>query len=79
MKTFFHILKNRYNKDINSVDELFAEKEANVDLPEDVSAYFKYKQETGRGIEDFYNLQKDFDAMDDNAVLANYYSSTKKV
>lgn len=70
-------IKNRYNKDINSVDELFAEKEANEELPEDVSAYFKYKKETGRGIEDFYNLQKDFNTMDDDIVLANYYSSTE--
>ena len=71
-------IKNRYNKDITSVDELFAEKEANSDLPEDVSAYLKYKQETGRGINDFYNLQKDIDNMDDNAVLANYYESTEE-
>ena len=49
-------IKKRYNKDINSVDELFAEKEANEDLPEDVSKYLKYKQETGRGINDFYKL-----------------------
>ena len=28
-------IKDRYNKDINSVDELFAEKEANEPLPED--------------------------------------------
>jgi len=71
-------IKKRYNKDINSVDELFAEKEANTELPEDVSAYLKYKQETGRGINDFYNLQKDIDDMDDNAVLANYYESTEE-
>ena len=71
-------IKKRYNKDINSVDELFAEKEANSELPEDVSAYLKYKQETGRGINDFYNLQKDIDDMDDNAVLANYYESTEE-
>ena len=71
-------IKKRYNKDINSVDELFAEKEANSDLPEDVSAYLKYKQETGRGINDFYNLQKDIDSMEDNAILANYYESTEE-
>jgi len=70
-------IKKRYNKEINSVDELFAEKEANVDLPEDVSAYFKYKQETGRGIEDFYKLQKDYSSMEDDAILANYYSNTE--
>jgi|TARA_R110000796_G_scaffold122552_1_gene236885 hypothetical protein len=71
-------IKNRYDKDINSIDELFAEKEANEELPEDVSVYLKYKQETGRGIKDFYNLQKDFDAMDDDAVLADYYASTEE-
>ena len=70
-------IKKRYNKDINSVDELFAEKEANEDLPEDVSKYLKYKQETGRGINDFYKLQKDIDSMEDNAILANYYESTE--
>ena len=68
-------IKKRYDKEINSVDELFAEKEANPDLPEDVSAYFKYKQETGRGIEDFYKLQKDYDDMDEDGVLTNYYQN----
>ena len=71
-------IKKRYDKDITTVDELFAEKEANEELPEDVSAYLKYKKETGRGIEDFYNLQKDYDSMEDDSVLANFYSSTEE-
>ena len=71
-------IKKRYDKEINSVDELFAEKEANPDLPEDVSAYFKYKQETGRGIEDFYKLQKDYDDMDEDGVLTNYYQNIEE-
>ena len=71
-------IKKRYDKDINSIDELFAEKEANTELPEDVSKYLKYKQETGRGINDFYELQKDIDNMEDNAVLANYYEATEE-
>ena len=71
-------LKERYNKEINSVDELFTEKEVNDPLPEDVSAYLKYKQETGRGINDFYNLQRDYDAMDDNAVLADYIATNEE-
>ena len=70
-------IKTRYNKDISSVDELFSEKELNEELPEDVSKYLKYKQETGRGINDFYKLQKDIDSMDDNSILANYYESTE--
>jgi len=71
-------IRDRYNKDINSVEELFEEKEANLDLPEDVSAYLKYKQDTGRGIQDFYNLQKDYDSMEDDSVLASYYSITEE-
>ena len=67
-------IKERYNKDINSVDELFDTREANEDLPEDVLKYFEYKKETGRGIEDFYKLQKNYNDMDDDSVLADYYS-----
>ena len=70
-------IKKRYDKDISSVDELFAQTKDNDDLPEDVSAYLKYKKETGRGIEDFYKLQKDFNAMDSDQLLAEYYGATE--
>mgnify|MGYP003644955129 CR=1 FL=1 len=70
-------IKKRYDKDISSVDDLFAQTEANEELPEDVSAYLKYKKETGRGIEDFYRLQKDFSAMGSDQLLAEYYSETE--
>ena len=68
-------IKNRYDKDISSVNELFETKESNPELPEDVKLYMDYKKETGRGIEDFYKLQKDYDAMDDDSVLADYIST----
>jgi hypothetical protein len=67
-----NFIKERYNKDINSVQELFETKESNVELPEDVKLYFDYKKETGRGIEDFYKLQKNYDEMDEDSVLADY-------
>ena len=54
-------IKNRYNKEITSMDELFAERESQEELPEDVAAYFKYKKETGRGISDYVKLQRNFD------------------
>ena len=38
-------IKNRYDKDIDSVEGLFDQKNSNEDLPEDVSAYFKYKKD----------------------------------
>ena len=65
-------IKNRYDKEITSVDDLLAEKESAPELPEDVSMYLKYKQETGRGITDFYKTQRDFDTMDDDSLIAEY-------
>jgi hypothetical protein len=70
-------IKDRYKKEINSVDELFAQREADVDLPEDVSAFLKYKKETGRGINDFMKLQEDFDQKDPDQLLRDYYSVTE--
>ena len=70
-------IKNRYDKDISSVDDLFAQTKDNNELPEDVSAYLNFKKETGRGIEDFYKLQKDYDTMDDELLLADFYSHTE--
>ena len=70
-------IKGRYNKDINSVDELFKEREANEELPSDVSAFLKYKKETGRGIDDFMKLSKDFSKLSPEKLLAEYYSATE--
>ena len=71
-------IKNRYDKDISSVEELWAETGANEELPEDVSSYFKYKKDTGRGIEDYVKLQRDYGEMDDDSVLTDYYSITEE-
>lgn len=68
----------RYNKQINSFDELVAERQESEPLPEDVAAYMKYKKETGRGFEDFLNLKKDYDTMDSDDLLRNYLSSTQE-
>ena len=71
-------IKNRYDKDIDSVDQLFETQESNEDLPEDVSAYFKYKKETGRGIKDFVKTQRDYDKMDSDTLLSQYYAHTEE-
>ena len=67
----------RYGKEINSFDELMAEREASEELPEDVAAYFKYKKDTGRGMDDYVKLQRDFDSMQDDSLLAEYYLTTE--
>jgi len=71
-------IKNRYGKEINSLDELFSERESSPELPEDVEAFFKYKKETGRGMDDFIKLNKDFDEMDSDTLLADYYKHTEE-
>jgi hypothetical protein len=68
----------RYNKQINSLDELTSQREEAEALPEDVAAYMKYKKETGRGFEDFLNLKKDYDSMDPESLLKNYLSATQE-
>jgi len=67
----------RYGKEINSLDELNAARKETEELPEDVAAYFKYKKETGRGIEDYVRLQKDFSAMNPDTLLREYLTITE--
>lgn len=70
-------IKNRYDKEINSLDDLFEQKDSNTDLPEDVSAFLKFKQDTGRGLEDFVKLNENFDDKNPEQLLARYWSETK--
>jgi len=69
-------IKNRYDREIDSIDGLFQAKEETPELPEDVSAYLKYKKETGRGFEDFIKLNKDFEKEDPTSLLLEYYKET---
>ena len=70
-------IKERYNKDISSVDELFSERKENEALPDEVSKYLEFKKETGRGFEDFIKANKSYDNLNDDQVLAEYYSLTE--
>tara|TARA_R100000655_G_scaffold109461_1_gene164026 strand:- start:685 stop:1827 length:1143 start_codon:yes stop_codon:yes gene_type:complete len=72
-----HINK-RYNKSIDSVDDLFASRETQEELPEDVAAYLKYKKDTGRGIEDYVKLNQNFDDMDPDNLLRKYFKETEE-
>mgnify|MGYP000677807845 FL=1 len=65
-------LGKRWNKEITSLDELVQEREQAEELPEDVSAFLKYKRETGRGIEDFMKLNVDYSTMDEDSLLYQY-------
>jgi hypothetical protein len=67
----------RYNRQINSFDELMAERSQADDMPEDVAAYMKYRKETGRGFEDFLKLNKDYESMEHDDILREYLSATQ--
>ncbi len=71
-------LGKRYNKQINSFDELMAERQSGEELPEDVAAYMKYKKETGRGFEDFLKLKEDYESMDGDQLLKSYLRMTQE-
>jgi hypothetical protein len=71
-------IEKRYNKQINSFDELMDQRQSNEELPEDVAAYLNYKKDTGRGFDDFLKLRKDYDAMDQNQLLKEYLVDTQQ-
>lgn len=71
-------IKNRYNKDISSVDDLFAQQEKNDPLPEDVSKYLDFKKNTGRGFQDFVKANRDYTEFSDDQILKEYYSLTEE-
>lgn len=65
-------IKERYKKEISSIDDLLVSPPEPEQLPEDVSSFLKYKKETGRGIEDFMRLNQDFDNADPDQLLLDY-------
>lgn len=65
-------LKDRY--EIESLEDVLNKTEEK--LPEDVDAFLKYKKETGRGFEDYMNLQKDWSKVDETSLLKQYYKET---
>ena len=71
-------LKERYNAQFNSLDDVLKNNEQEqVQLSEDIQKYLEYKKETGRGLEDFVRLQKDVSTEDETVLLQEYYRATK--
>ncbi len=57
---------------------MFTQREVKQELPEDVSKYLEFKKETGRGFSDFVKANKNYDELDDDQLLAEYYSLTEE-
>ena len=70
-------IKNKYGRELTSLDEITAAREEAEELPEDVAAYYKYKKETGRGIDDFVKLNRDIDSLDPDKLLRDYLLATE--
>ena len=70
-------INEKYNREVNSIDELFTTEEKDVDLPEDVAAFLKYKKDTGRGLNDYVKLNKNYEDSNPDEILAEYYRQTK--
>lgn len=51
--------------------------EKNIDLPEDVKAFIKFKEETGRGMDDYVKLNVNYDEMDQADLLRQYVKQEK--
>lgn len=70
-------LSERYGREINSLDDLAEARESAPELPDDVAAYYKYKQETGRGLEDFMKVNRNLDSADGDTILKEYLLITE--
>lgn len=70
-------LSERYGREIASLDELAEVRETAPELPDDVAAYYKFKQETGRGLEDFMKVNRNLDEVNGDALLKEYLLLTE--
>ena len=72
------IISDRLGRDINSLDDLKEAREESGEMDEEVSAFFKYKKETGRGVKDFVQLNKDYDTMNPENLIKEYLTATEE-
>jgi len=70
-------LSERYGREITSLDELAEARSEAPELPEDVAAYYKFKQETGRGLNDFMKVNRNLDEADGDTLLKEYFLITE--
>lgn len=71
-------INKKFQKGYNSFDELWTPQviEKEVELPEDVALFHKFKKETRRGLEDYMKLQRDLAKENPDTLLAEYISAT---
>ena len=65
-------------KKVKSLDELFVEQQKAEELHPTVAQLNKYIKETGRGIEDYLKLNRDYSKMEDDDLLKEYLLATEE-
>ena len=68
-------IRKKFGKEELSYDDLLQKEVVEKELSEDLETLRKYKQETGRGIEDFVKLNRNFDNESPDAIIAEYIST----
>lgn len=69
-------IKDIPNKLKEETEDVNSKQEVN-DLPENINKLVEFMKETGGSLQDYVNLNKDYDAMDDNDLLREHYRQTK--
>ncbi len=69
-------LSSTYNIDESQLKDVLSNNEKTIELPEEVDKYLQFKQETGRGLDDFLMVQQDFSEMNEVDLIGNYLSQT---
>ena len=69
-------LSSTYNIDESQLKDVLKNNEQQVELPEDVAKYLQFREETGRGLNDFLLAQQDFSEMDDFDLVGTYLAQT---
>jgi hypothetical protein len=72
------IISDRLGREINSLDDLKEAREDSGEMDAEVSAFFKYKKETGRGVKDFVQLNRDYDTMNPDSLIKEYLTATEE-
>lgn len=62
---------------VKEVEEKIEDKTPEVELPENVQELVKFMNETGGTLEDYVRLNADYSNVDNEALLREYYKSTK--
>jgi len=73
-------IESKFGKKVENLESLFEERQPaqQLDLDDEVKAIARYKAETGRGLEDYIRLQKDYTKVPHEKLLGDFIMETRK-